>query len=54
MADARSYPARPFLAVSAAIIRDGKFLDLPLAGSLPANTAGAKAAFGSATKIKAR
>ncbi len=26
MADARSYPQRPFLAVSAAIIRDGKFL----------------------------
>jgi 8-oxo-dGTP diphosphatase len=26
VADARSYPQRPFLAVSAAIIRDGKFL----------------------------
>jgi ADP-ribose pyrophosphatase YjhB (NUDIX family) len=26
MADARSYPARPFLAVSAAIVRDGKIL----------------------------
>jgi ADP-ribose pyrophosphatase YjhB (NUDIX family) len=26
LADARSYPARPFLAVSAAIIRDGKVL----------------------------
>jgi 8-oxo-dGTP diphosphatase len=26
VADARSYPERPFLAVSAAIIRDGKFL----------------------------
>lgn len=26
MADARSYPERPFLAVSAAIIRNGKFL----------------------------
>ena len=26
MADARSYPSRPFLAVSAAIIRDDKFL----------------------------
>ena len=26
MADARSYPERPFLAVSAAIVRDGKFL----------------------------
>jgi 8-oxo-dGTP diphosphatase len=26
VADARSYPERPFLAVSAAIVRDGKFL----------------------------
>ena len=26
MADARSYPQRPFLAVSAAIMRDGKVL----------------------------
>jgi ADP-ribose pyrophosphatase YjhB (NUDIX family) len=26
MADARSYPARPFLAVSAAVVRDGKIL----------------------------
>ncbi len=26
MADARSYPERPYLAVSAAIMRDGKFL----------------------------
>ena len=26
MADARSYPSRPFLAVSAAIVRDGKIL----------------------------
>jgi 8-oxo-dGTP diphosphatase len=26
MADARSYPARPFLAVSAAIVRDGKIM----------------------------
>ena len=26
MADARSYPERPFLAVSAAIVREGKFL----------------------------
>ena len=26
MADARSYPTRPFLAVSAAIVRDGKIL----------------------------
>ena len=26
VADARAYPARPFLAVSAAIVRDGKFL----------------------------
>jgi len=26
VADARAYPARPFLAVSAAIVREGKFL----------------------------
>src|SRR5499427_5018193 len=26
MSDARSYPQRPYLAVSAAIVRDGKFL----------------------------
>ena len=26
MADARAYPERPFIAVSAAIMRDGKFL----------------------------